>query len=41
MGRIARSWQLSCTYSHESRSLSTGLDYTANVSGCMAQFTLR
>jgi len=40
---IARSWQLSCTYSHESRSLSgvTGIEYTANVTGCMAQFTLR
>lgn len=40
---IARSWQLSCSYSHESRSLSglTPLAYTANVTGCMAQFALR
>ena len=40
---IARSWQLSCTYAHDSRSLSGigGFSYTATVTGCMAQFTLR
>jgi hypothetical protein len=40
---IARTWQLSCTYAHESRSISGtgGFFYTANVAGCMAQFTLR
>lgn len=40
---IARGWQLSCSYSHESRSVTGAapLAYTANVSGCMAQFTLR
>jgi hypothetical protein len=40
---IARSWQLACFYTHDSRSLSgtAGFEYTANVSGCTAQFTLR
>lgn len=44
---ITRNVQLSCSYSHESRSLSAsaagndGFSYTANVAGCMAQVVLR
>jgi len=44
---IIRNVQLSCSYSHESRSLSAsalgtdGFSYTANVAGCMAQVVLR
>jgi hypothetical protein len=37
---IARSWQLACNASRESRNAST-LSYDANVFGCSAQFTLR
>ena len=40
---VLRSVQLACSYVHDSRSLSGGggFDYTANVTGCTAQFTLR
>lgn len=40
---VARSVQLGCSYTHDSRSLSGGggFEYTANVTGCTAQFTLR
>lgn len=37
---VARSWQLACNLSHESRSASAN-SYDANVVGCSAQFTLR
>ncbi|MEP7297105.1 MAG: hypothetical protein ABI702_13035 [Burkholderiales bacterium] len=38
---ITRNWQAACNLSHESRSVSSGLAYSANVAGCLAQFTLR
>ena len=40
---IARSWQVSCNLSHETRSVSTTPpnDYSATVAGCAAQFTIR
>ncbi|MEP6875018.1 MAG: hypothetical protein ABI887_11685 [Burkholderiales bacterium] len=40
---VARSWQLGCRLSHESRSLSGagGFSYSANIVGCSAQLKLQ